>query len=87
MPGGAGAVGDRHGARSRDRASAAAVRRLGIHSPVVQDNGYRRWNAYGNQYGPALNLIDREGRVVYHHFGEGAYDRTEAQIRALLATR
>ncbi|MCY1075783.1 thioredoxin family protein [Archangium lansingense] len=64
-----------------------AVRRLDIQHPVVQDNGYRIWNAYGNQYWPALYLIDREGRVVYRHFGEGAYDRTEAQIRALLAAR
>ncbi|WNG17203.1 thioredoxin family protein [Cystobacter fuscus] len=65
----------------------AAVQRLGIHHPVVQDNGYRIWNAYGNQYWPALYLIDGEGQVVYRHFGEGDYDRTEARIRALLATR
>lgn len=62
----------------------AAVKRFGITYPVAQDNGYQTWNAYGNQYWPALYLIDAEGRVVYQHFGEGGYDVTEARIRQLL---
>ena len=64
-----------------------AVKRHGIEYPVAQDNGYRTWNAFGNQYWPALYLVDRDGRVVYRHFGEGGYDRTEARIKALLAQR
>jgi len=63
----------------------AAVKRLGIGYPVVQDNGFRIWNAYGNRYWPALYLIDRQGRIVYRHFGEGDYARTEAAIRQQLA--
>jgi thiol-disulfide isomerase/thioredoxin len=63
----------------------AAVERLGVAYPVVQDNGYRIWNAYGNQYWPALYLIDRQGRIVYRHYGEGEYAATEAAIRAQLA--
>ena len=64
-----------------------AVRRYGITYPVVQDNDYATWNAYGNQYWPALYLVDQDGRIVYRHYGEGGYDATEAKIRALLAQR
>lgn len=34
----------------------AAVKRFGITYPVAQDNDYRTWNAYRNQYWPALYL-------------------------------
>jgi cytochrome c biogenesis protein CcdA/thiol-disulfide isomerase/thioredoxin len=53
--------------------------------PVAQDNEYATWTAWGNQYWPAKYLIDARGRVRYAHFGEGAYEETEAAIRALLA--
>jgi cytochrome c biogenesis protein CcdA/thiol-disulfide isomerase/thioredoxin len=62
----------------------SAVKRLGVDYPVVQDNDYRTWSAYGNQYWPAEYLIDRTGEVRHIHFGEGSYDETEAAIRALL---
>jgi cytochrome c biogenesis protein CcdA/thiol-disulfide isomerase/thioredoxin len=62
----------------------AAVRRLGVKYPVVQDNRYRTWNAYANQYWPAEYLIDRSGHVRRAHFGEGGYGETEAVIRRLL---
>lgn len=65
----------------------AAVERLGIDYPVAQDNDYATWNAYGNRFWPALYLIDRDGRIVYRHYGEGDYDKTEAMIRELLAQR
>lgn len=61
-----------------------AVRRFGIQYPVAQDNQYATWNAYGNQYWPALYLFDQNGHLVYSHFGEGRYDETEQQIRTLL---
>jgi cytochrome c biogenesis protein CcdA/thiol-disulfide isomerase/thioredoxin len=63
---------------------ADAVRRFGIRYPVVQDNRYRTWNAYANQYWPAEYLVDRSGRVRHVHFGEGEYEQTEALIRRLL---
>ncbi|HEX5980142.1 MAG TPA: cytochrome c biogenesis protein DipZ [Thermoleophilaceae bacterium] len=53
--------------------------------PVAQDNEYATWSAWGNRYWPAKYLIDARGRVRYAHFGEGAYEETEASIRALLA--
>ena len=69
----------------RDSNVSAAIRRLGLRYPVVQDNEYGTWNAYANRYWPAKYLVDARGRVRYAHFGEGAYEETEAAIRALLA--
>ena len=64
---------------------AAALKRFDIRYPVAQDNSYATWEAYGNQYWPATYLIDKQGKIVYTHFGEGQYDVTEATIRKLLA--
>ncbi len=61
-----------------------AIKRLGVRYPVVQDNDYKIWGAYANQYWPAEYLIDRSGRVRHAHFGEGEYDKTEKLIRNLL---
>ena len=62
----------------------AAVKRLGVTWPVVQDNRYRTWENYANQYWPAEYLIDRAGHVRHTNFGEGEYDKTESLIRTLL---
>ena len=63
---------------------ATAIRREGIRYPVAQDNKLATWNAWGNQYWPADYLVDARGQVRGAHFGEGDYDRTEMDIRALL---
>lgn len=70
--------------RSTDNVK-TAIKRFGITYPVAQDNKYATWSAYNNQYWPAVYLIDKQGKVVYQHFGEGAYASTEAKIRTLLA--
>ena len=62
----------------------AAVKRLGIKYPVVQDNRYKTWDNYANQYWPAEYLIDKTGHVRHTHFGEGEYNQTENLIRRLL---
>jgi thiol-disulfide isomerase/thioredoxin len=62
----------------------AAIRHFQIDWPVAVDNDYRIWNAYRNQYWPAIYLIDRNGHLVYSHFGEGNYDETESRVRQLL---
>jgi len=62
-----------------------ALQRFGITYPVAQDNRYATWDAYRNQYWPAAYLIDKQGRIVYRHFGEGRYQETEAEIQRLLA--
>lgn len=61
-----------------------AVASNGIKYPVALDNNFETWTNFKNRYWPAHYLIDREGRVVYTHFGEGKYDVTENNIRFLL---
>ncbi len=41
------------------------------------DNDYAVWGAFGNQYWPALYLVDAQGRFRHHHFGEGEYEQSE----------
>jgi hypothetical protein len=62
-----------------------AIRDSELDYPVVQDNEFVTWRAYGNRYWPAKYLIDAQGQVRYTHYGEGDYEETEAAIRALLA--
>src|SRR5262249_55502401 len=49
------------------------------------DPDYRVWNDFGNRYWPAIYLADAEGRIRYHHFGEGDYEEGERAIQMLLA--
>ncbi|MEC5162846.1 thiol-disulfide isomerase/thioredoxin [Janthinobacterium sp. CG_S6] len=63
----------------------AALKRFDIQYPVAQDNRYATWGVYNNRYWPATYLIDKGGKIVYSHFGEGQYGETEAAIRRLLA--
>jgi cytochrome c biogenesis protein CcdA/thiol-disulfide isomerase/thioredoxin len=64
-----------------------AVADLGIRYPVALDNNLAIWRAFDNRYWPAHYLADANGRIRYHHFGEGSTDETEAAIRALLAEK
>jgi hypothetical protein len=61
-----------------------AIKRFGIKYPVAQDNQYRTWRAFGNQYWPAEYLIDRSGTVVATQFGEGSYQQMENTIARLV---
>src|SRR5271156_193743 len=61
-----------------------AVKDLGITYPVAMDNDYRIWRSFHNEYWPADYFIDATGRIRFHHFGEGAYEESEQQIRTLL---
>lgn len=63
----------------------AAIKRLGIEFALGQDNRWRTWTNWRNQYWPAFYLVDHEGRIVYRHVGEGRYDEMEQQIRKALA--
>jgi thiol-disulfide isomerase/thioredoxin len=64
-----------------------AVKSDGILYPVILDNDYGTWNAFGNQYWPRKYLIDIDGYIVYDHAGEGDYDVTEAAIQKALKER
>ena len=61
-----------------------AVARHHIPYAVVQDNAYATWTAFRNRYWPAVYLVDRNGQIVFHHFGEGDEEAVEARIQALL---
>ncbi len=61
-----------------------AAEKNGLYYPVVLDNDYATWRAYHNHYWPAKYLIDKNGKIVYTHFGEGGYEETEGRIRGLL---
>lgn len=64
-----------------------AVEEFGLEYPVVLDNEYATWNAYGNNFWPRKYLIDIDGYIVYDHIGEGAYEETEEAIRRALKER
>jgi hypothetical protein len=53
----------------------------------MQDNDYKTWDNYANEYWPAEYLIDKQGRIRHTHFGEGEYEQTEQLIRRLLDAR
>jgi cytochrome c biogenesis protein CcdA/thiol-disulfide isomerase/thioredoxin len=57
----------------------AAVADLKIGYPVAIDSDYAIWRW------PAHYFIDAQGRMRYHHFGEGHYDESEKVIQLLLA--
>jgi hypothetical protein len=63
----------------------AAVEKLKITYPVAVDNNYEIWRAFDNQYWPAHYFIDAQGRIRFHHFGEGEYAESERVIQELLA--
>ena len=52
--------------------------------PIAIDSDYAVWRAFANHYWPAVYLADAEGRIRYHHFGEGEYAATEMAIQQLL---
>ncbi|TVT85172.1 cytochrome c biogenesis protein DipZ [Pseudomonas sp. H3(2019)] len=61
-----------------------AMKDLGITYPVAIDNDYRIWRAFNNEYWPAHYFADAQGRIRYHHFGEGNYAESERVIQQLL---
>lgn len=64
-----------------------AVDGFGIKYPVVLDNDYSTWRAFGNRYWPRKYLIDIDGFIVYNHIGEGGYEETEKAIQKALLER
>ena len=64
-----------------------AMKRFGITHPIVLDNDYATWRAYGNRFWPRKYLIDIMGKITYDHIGEGAYEETEMKIQELLRER
>ena len=63
------------------RRAAAAMR---VTYPIAIDSDYGVWRALNNQYWPALYIVDAQGRIRHHHFGEGEYEMSERVIQQLL---
>jgi thiol-disulfide isomerase/thioredoxin len=64
-----------------------AVADFGLNYPVVLDNDYKTWNAFGNRFWPRKYLIDIDGYIVYDHAGEGQYEEAERAIQKVLEER
>ena len=61
-----------------------AAKDLKLDYPIALDDGYRIWRAYRNRFWPAIYLVDAQGRLRHHQFGEDGADATEQVIQALL---
>jgi thiol-disulfide isomerase/thioredoxin len=61
-----------------------AVSDLNVNYPVPIDSNHAIWTSFRNEYWPASYVIDGKGRMRFHHFGEGEYERSEFEIQALL---
>jgi thiol-disulfide isomerase/thioredoxin len=61
-----------------------AVEDLRIDYPVAVDNDYAIWSAFDNHYWPAMYVLDAQGQVRHHQFGEGDYQQAEMILQQLL---
>jgi thiol-disulfide isomerase/thioredoxin len=61
-----------------------AVKDLAVDYPVAVDNDYAIWGAFDNHYWPALYLVDAQGQIRHHRFGEGGYEESEMILQQLL---
>jgi thiol-disulfide isomerase/thioredoxin len=61
-----------------------AVKNLAVDYPVAVDDDYAIWTAFDNHYWPALYVVDAQGQVRHHHFGEGDYQQSEMILQQLL---
>ena len=55
-----------------------------VEYPVAIDSRYGVWQAFANHFWPAVYIADVQGRLRYHHFGEGEYAMTEMVVQQLL---
>ena len=62
----------------------AQSRDLGVEYAIAIDSEYGVWRAFDNHFWPAVYVADTEGRIRFHHFGEGEYAMTEMVIQQLL---
>ena len=62
----------------------ARTKGFGVEYPVAIDTDYGVWQAFANHFWPAVYIADAEGRIRYHHFGEGEYAMTEMVVQQLL---
>lgn len=61
-----------------------AATEFGLKYPIGLDNEFSTWNSFENNAWPAKYLVDKDGKIRYTHFGEGAYAETEKAIQDLI---
>jgi thiol-disulfide isomerase/thioredoxin len=62
-----------------------AATEMRVDYPIAIDSDFAIWRAFHNQYWPALYVVDAQGHIRHHQFGEGDYERSETIIQQLLA--
>jgi len=62
-----------------------AAKDMRLDYPIAIDSDFAIWRALKNQYWPALYIVDAQGRIRHHQFGEGEYEQSERVIQQLLA--
>jgi thiol-disulfide isomerase/thioredoxin len=60
------------------------AKRLRVAYPIAVDSDYAIWDAFDNHYWPALYVVDAQGQIRHHRFGEGDYDQSEMVLQRLL---
>lgn len=72
----------------RDRGNLkASFASQGVAWPIVVDNNFGVWNAYGVQAWPTQLIFDRHGKLRQTIVGEGQDDEVDTTIKALIAER
>jgi thiol-disulfide isomerase/thioredoxin len=64
-----------------------ALREQDVTWPVVYDDDFKVWNAYGVQAWPTQLVFDRRGRLRATYVGEGYDAQLEQTVRTLVAER
>ena len=62
----------------------APPRDFRVDYPIALDSDTASGSAFANHFWPAVYIADVEGRIRYHHFGEGEYAASEMVIQQLL---
>ena len=62
-----------------------AAKHMRVDYPIAVDSDHAIWGALKNEYWPALYVVDAQGRIRHHQFGEGGYDQSERIIQQLLS--
>jgi len=64
-----------------------ALQQQDITWPVIYDDQFKLWNAYGVQAWPTQLVFDRHGKLRATYVGEGYAEQREATVRMLVAER
>ena len=77
-------IGLRLVAEMPERFAGVALSNGGLPEGQPAPRAFAIWRAFGNNYWPAHYFVDARGRIRFHHFGEGEYEKSERVIQQLL---